>query len=74
MTYRVWAEYIKDATPKRGQYRVVDYYENHFDLGITVCSSSDLGIKRACDAILCFTAHRRPRVGTYINPRRELGI
>lgn len=75
--YRVFAEYIKDATPERGQFKVLDYYEDGYHLSgraVAVCHPIGLAlkIKAKTERILAFSISRKPRIGAYISPYKEI--
>ena len=61
--FRVFAKFIPDATPKRGQYRVTGFLPLPFYTE-----------PHTKDGELVFTAYRKPHIGTYINPKKELGL
>jgi hypothetical protein len=72
--FRIWAEFVPDATPlagRAGRYRVVR--AQHALCDLRVQSVTKLEYRgQVFDRLICFNASRAPRHGTWVNPKKEI--
>jgi hypothetical protein len=59
---------------KSGRYRVVYAGYDLLDLPIQTVTELQLNKKTFMQRLLCFNAPRKPKIGVFINPKKELGL
>ena len=70
LKYRIWAEFVPNATPlagRSGRYRVLHCWEVEYK----PMPANRIYVD---DGELAFLSARKIRKGAFVNPRRELGV